>query len=111
MRKLLFLTVCAVMISSTIQIKAQGTKEDYQRADQLKKKFSDKTFFDKLNINWVDSSNILWYSVNTLKGKEYFLVDADKASRKPAFNQEKFAKNLGQLIAKEVDAFDLPVRR
>lgn len=110
MRKLLFLTVCAVMISSTIQIKAQGTKEDYQRADQLKKKFSDKTFFDKLNINWVDSSNILWYSVNTLKGKEYFLVDADKASRKPAFNQEKFAKNLGQLIAKEVDAFDLPVR-
>ena len=55
-------------------------------------------------------SNLLWYSVNTLRGTEYFLVDAEKGLKKSAFDQEKLAKSLAKELDKEVVAFDLSIR-
>lgn len=97
MRKILFSIALVVLIFSSNQTFAQGQLDDYNRADELREKYRDKSLFDKLNINWIDSSNQLWYSVNTDKGTEYFIVDAEKSARKSALNQEKLASNLSKL--------------
>ena len=110
MHKKIFLIAGAVILLSSLQTHAQGTRADYDRADEIRKEYSDKTYYDKVNVNWIDSSKQMWYSVNTPKGTEYFLVDADKESRNPAFNQEKLAASLSDILDHEIKPYKLPVR-
>jgi len=110
MYKKIFLIAGAVILLSSPQIKAQGTSADYNRANELRKKYSDKTYYEKVNVNWIDSSNQMWYSVNTPKGTEYYLVNASKGSRNPAFNQEKLAASLSDILDHEIKPYELPIR-
>ncbi|MCD6346921.1 MAG: prolyl oligopeptidase family serine peptidase [Bacteroidales bacterium] len=89
---------------------AQGTLDDYKRADEVRSKYSDKTFYDKIQSHWLDSSNQFWYTVNTPKGTEYFLVNANKAEKKAAFNQAKLAAGISKILGTDVDPFKLPIR-
>jgi len=88
----------------------QGQLEDYARAKEMRNKYRDKTLYDRVNTNWIDSTKMLWYSVNTPKGTEYFLVDAEKAKKEKAFDQEKFAEALAKETGREVKAYDLSLR-
>lgn len=110
MNKKIFLIAGAIFLYSSLQIQAQGTRADYDRADSIRKQYSDKTYYEKVNINWIDSSNQMWYSVNTPKGTEYFLVNAEKGSRKPAFDQEKLAASLSDILNNEIKPYKLPLR-
>lgn len=110
MHKKIFLIAGAIFLYSSLQIQAQGTRADYDRADSIRKQYSDKTYYEKVNINWIDSSNQMWYSVNTPKGTEYFLVNAEKGSRKPAFDQEKLAASLSDILNNEIKPYKLPLR-
>jgi len=89
---------------------AQGQLADYQRAETLRELYRGKTNYDQINTRWIDSTNLLWYTVNTPKGTEYFLVDAEQGTKNPAFDQEKFAKALSEELDREVEAFDLSIR-
>ncbi len=91
-------------------LQAQGTLTDYQRADELSDLYKSKTYYDQVNASWIDSTSLLWYTVNTPKGTEYFLVDAEKGKKLPAFDQEKFAKILAKELDGEVKTFELPIR-
>lgn len=110
MHKKYFLLAGAAMLLAIGQMSAQGTRADYQRADEIRKLYSDKAYGDQLQANWIDSSQQLWYSVNTPKGTEYFLVDALKATKTPAFQAEKLAANLSTVLGHEVKAYELPIR-
>ncbi len=110
MYKKIILVAGAVALLCTFQAFSQGATEDYKRADEIRELYSDKAYFDKVNVNWIDSSNQLWYTVNTPKGIEYFLVDAEKGMRKSAFNQEKLAASLSEALNKEIIAYNLPIR-
>ncbi|MBN8880402.1 MAG: DPP IV N-terminal domain-containing protein [Sphingobacteriales bacterium] len=49
-----------------------------------------------------------WYSVNTEKGTEFFLVDPSKKSKTPAFDQAKLAAALSKATSRNYDAYKLP---
>ena len=46
---------------------AQGSLEDYDRADELRKRFSGKVFRDNIKPRWIGDARF-WYEVKT--GKE-----------------------------------------
>ena len=89
---------------------AQGRISDYRRAEGLAEQYRNKTYYDQVNASWIDSTSLLWYSVNTHRGTEYFLADAEKPHKAPAFDQEKLAEALAGETGSEVKAFSLPVR-
>ncbi len=109
-KQLVLLLICGSLIFLPHLLSAQGQLSDYQRAESIRELYRNKTTYDKVNTKWIDSTNILWYTVNTPKGTEYFLVDAEKGTKNPAFDQEKFAKALGVELEKEVKAYDLSIR-
>jgi len=93
-------------VSSTTQ--AQGTKADYQRAEDLKEVLKDKVFYAPRNFHWLEEGSKFWYLNPTPRGKEFILVDAQKQTRKPAFDQVKLAKSLSSALNREVEPYNLP---
>ena len=108
--KLLHIIIVSSLICLPNPLSAQGQLSDYQRAESIRELYRNKTNYDRVNTNWIDSTNILWYTVNTPKGTEYFLVDAEKGTKKTAFDQERFAKALGVELDKEEKAYELSIR-
>lgn len=91
-----------------VTLQAQGTMEDYQRAQALKENIKDKVFNAPRSFHWLEGSNSFWYINPTPRGKEFILIDADKGKRKPAFDQQKLAKSLSEVSGEKVDPFNLP---
>ena len=91
---------------------AQGTKEDYARAEGLRALTNGKVFKARVDPHWFADDARFWYR-NDLAGgrREFVLVDAEKGDRKPAFDHEALAKALGKAAGKEVDAAKFPFDR
>jgi len=89
---------------------AQSTlKEDYLRADSIRE-FSKLVYHSVLQSGWVEDTHTFWYSVRTPEGIEYYLVNADKKSRKTAFDTKKFSLALTELTGQESKADELNLR-
>ncbi len=110
MKNTITLTICLLVLVSSFS-NGQGTVQDYKRADEIQSTYQNKTYYDQLDANWIDSSSNFWYSVNTKKGTEYMLVDATKGTKKAAFDAEKLSASLSKISSREIDPFKLPVRR
>ena len=74
---------------------AQGTLEDYNRAYSLTGKFSNSNVYHwAQNIEWKDSSNILYYSVQTPEGQRFVTVNADNLSTQTYDSEQKMKEAL-----------------
>ncbi len=93
----------------TVRSYSQGTADDYKRADSLNKLVSGKVFNDIVNQAWIGKSGNLYYETNTRNGLQYMIVNAEKLTRKPAFDQVRFAKSLEAVTGKKVVPGKLPV--
>lgn len=88
----------------------QITKEDYQRAEQfLWSNVGDLVHRANVNPHWADEAPLFWYSVDTRKGVEFFVVDAGEGAKEPFFDQEKMAANLSDVFGEDVDPYNLPL--
>ena len=98
-----FLIIAALM-AVAIQLSAQGTVEDYKRAFSLGEKFSsDKVYYSNVRPSWIEETHNFWYVRHTPEGDEYVLVNADKKTRKPLFDQKKFAETVKEVTGKELN--------
>jgi len=70
---------------------AQGTLEDYRRAQGLQQKARGLVVNQPGAPNWIGESNRFWYTKTVKGGSEFVLVDAATAARKPAFDHDKLA--------------------
>jgi dipeptidyl-peptidase 4 len=88
---------------------AQGTKEDYDRANSFRERFNNKILNERLNPNWIGQGNQFWY-LKQLGPKQYefILVDAVKKTKKPAFDHELLAKALTVKFQRPFNAKQLP---
>jgi hypothetical protein len=102
-----FLTIFAVLLFQYVG-SAQITKADYQRADSTDQ-YPDMVFNDRLLPQWV-SEQAFWYKINTRKGDEYFLVDAEKVQKKVLFDQEKLVKELTKTGIKDLKPYSIPLK-
>jgi len=108
MNKIVFLFI--LVWFSSINLLAQGTSDDYNRAFTLENRLKDKVFHSNVTPQWIGSTNRFWYVNNTPQGKMYVLVDAQNKTRKPLFDQNKLALELGLSSDKPVEATKLPIQ-
>ena len=101
MKRLLIIAALAV---SALQMYAQGTVEDYKRAFSLAEKFSaNKVYYSNVRPTWIEDTHNFWYVRHTPQGDEYVLVNADKKTKKPLFDQKKFADAVNAAMGKNLD--------
>lgn len=92
------------------QVYAQGSLEDYRRADRLESKIKSLVINSPVRPQWIHKTSTFWY-LNLVKGQKHFLLyDCQKQRRKPAFNQQKLAAGLNALLKKHYSPYDLPFR-
>jgi len=74
--------IAAALLSPSF-LKAQGTLQDYQRAEDFNGKMNNAVYNAPENIQWVTGKNQFSYSIYTPQGLQYVMVDADQKSRIP----------------------------
>ena len=73
-------------------LQAQGTRADYRRSAELRKRFSGKVFRDRIRLKWFADDRGGWYRVDLGDGKrEFVLVDVGRRKRRAAFDHEDLA--------------------
>ena len=58
--------------------------------------------------HWLKNGNRFWYQYKTSEGSNYYVVDADKRTKKHLFDNEKMAKWLTEITKDPYDAQHLP---
>jgi dipeptidyl aminopeptidase/acylaminoacyl peptidase len=87
------IVLSAVLLSCLMH--AQGTSEDYQRANALREKLQGVVLNLPGPANWVGETNRFWYRKTVQGGAEFVLVDGDKGTKQPAFDHAKVAAGIG----------------
>lgn len=62
-----------------------------------------------LSPQWLKDEDKFWYTYQTTKGKYWYLVDAEKKSKKALFDQEDIAAQLAEIFKKPFNSKDLPL--
>jgi len=95
----LFVLLC---FSSTAL--AQGTRADYERANNLRRLTDNKVFKSQVKPHWFTNNTRFWYR-NDLAGgrREFVLVDAEKGIREPAFDHQRLAAALAKATSKKIE--------
>lgn len=105
--KLMFL-LCAVAPASLL---AQGSQEDYERANGYRELTKNKVHRDRVRPNWIDAEHF-WYRVDTAPdAHEFMLVNADEGTRRPAFDHRQLAEGLSAASGQDISATKLPFER
>lgn len=99
------------LLSIVLSAFAQGTVEDYKRADAADRLFRNKVFNAPASFTWLKDGSKFWYINTTRTGKEFIGVDVAKQAQQPLFDHAKLAKNLAQKSGKKVDPKALPFER
>jgi dipeptidyl aminopeptidase/acylaminoacyl peptidase len=101
---------CAtLLLTLATGLRAQGTRDDYDRARQLPGLMRGKVFRDRVEPHWFAANTRFWYR-NDLAGgaREFVLVDAVGGGRQPAFDHQRLAAALFKSLGKEVRSERLP---
>ena len=96
MTKQLIITAIALTLS-TITCSAQGTLDDYNRAYELRSKYSRRNmFYSNMNPRWQQGkdAHTFWYVRNTPKGDAIVTVNADKKKVTIISDSAEVAKRL-----------------
>ena len=90
----------------------QGTRADYDRANNLRKLTENKVTKARVTPHWCAGNTRFWYR-NDLAGaqQEFIVVDATRGTRAPAFDHARLAAALAKAIGKDVDGKRLPIER
>ncbi|TKJ35891.1 peptidase S9 [bacterium (candidate division B38) B3_B38] len=99
-------TLCIILPSIAY---AQGTKEDYERAEKfLPANIKKYAFKLRVEPHWIEDSDSFWYKNDTRDGKEFLFVDPVHNIRRPAFDHSKLAAALTLATGTEYPAKKLP---
>lgn len=105
-RTLLSLTFLLTCILSAISQKADFKAAEKFRADNLTPKYGDLS----VNSNWIEESDIFWYSFKTSSGKNYYYVNAALKFKQPMFDSRYMASELRKLTHHPYNELDLPIK-
>ncbi|MCK4758487.1 MAG: DPP IV N-terminal domain-containing protein, partial [Candidatus Aminicenantes bacterium] len=107
------LLVIVILIGLCSSAMAQGTLEDYVRAEKFLPKNVEKLVYNlRVNPNWIDEDGSrLWYRIRTRQGEKFILVNPEKKAQKPAFDHTQLAISLSKAMGKTVKPLELPFER
>ena len=87
---------------------AQITKADYDRASALREKYQGLAVNAPEAANWIEGTNHFWYRKTVNGGHDFTYVDAETATKRPAFDHEKLAAALSKESGEHYAAIKLP---
>ena len=76
------------------------------RGDNLTTKYGDLA----VNANWIEESDIFWYSFKTSAGKNFYYVNAATRSKQAMFESKYMAAELHKLTHHPYNDLDLPIK-
>jgi hypothetical protein len=90
--------------------RAQGTRTDYARAEQLIGwNARELVINDAVDPRWL-AGDRFWYRKRSTKGYEFVMVDAATGTKRPVFDHVKLASALSEAADTAYDPFRLPFR-
>jgi len=105
------LTLAAIFFTISMSDSlSQMSVDVYKRADDLAKVTADKVYYGSVRPVWIGKTNSFLYENLTPAGTEFIIVDAEKLTKKKAFNQERFAGSLSKETGKKFEPGKLPIR-
>ncbi len=93
-RRTALCVLLALAIALPVFVSAQGTRADYERGAKLREQGRGLTLNQPEPPSWIEKTHKFFYRKSVEGGGEYVLVDADAATKAPAFDQEKLAAAL-----------------
>ncbi len=102
---LLFVILLPFSFFLTAQ-KADFKAAEKFRGDNLTTKYGDLT----VNANWIEESDIFWYSFKTSAGKNFYYVNAATRSKQAMFESKYMAAELHKLTHHPYNDLDLPIK-
>ncbi|MFZ2052640.1 MAG: DPP IV N-terminal domain-containing protein [Candidatus Aminicenantales bacterium] len=103
-----FFILLMIWIFYPVQLSAQGTQVDYERASSLR----EKTQFLALNAvdraGWIEKTSRFWYRRTVKGGYEFDVMDAQSLAKKPAFDHQRLAASLSAASGEEYSPLNLP---
>jgi len=105
LRTLVLLTVASWSTGTA----GQGTRADYQRAEQfLAPAVNDLVLNERPSPHWIADSDRFWYVRQLAAGKHFVIVDPAARTRVPAFDHDRLAAGLATVTGMEVTGSELP---
>jgi dipeptidyl-peptidase-4 len=103
------LAAVVVACSTAPAVLGQGTREDYERAQQfLPGNLRHHIYVADVTPHWIAKNNRFWYRKAGPKGTEFLLVDPTQAATKPAFDQARLAAALSREAKHDYKPTELP---
>lgn len=103
--------VFCLLFALSSPLSAQGTKQDYLNAATLRQRTSGKVLNEIIEPHWVPDADRFWYRVRTPEGAwQFIIVEAEKGSRKVAFDHDRLAKVLSDEFKRDMSSRDLPIK-
>ncbi|TMM30531.1 S9 family peptidase [Polaribacter aestuariivivens] len=99
-----------VLVFATIANFAQETpKPNYRAAAKYSPtNLAKMVHSTSVRPHWLKKGNRFWYAYKTSEGSNHYIVDADRKSKKPLFDNVKMAKWLTEITKDPYDAKHLP---
>ena len=73
-------------------------KADFKAAEKYRPENLTPAYGDlSVNANWIEESDIFWYSFKTPAGKNYYYVNAALKSKQPMFDSKYMAAELRRI--------------
>src|SRR5690348_7532169 len=105
------LIAACVLALSAAPLHAQGTLQDYQRAQQfLPGNLRHTVYLADVNPHWIEKTSRFWYRRSAPNGSEFILVDPEHNASAPAFDHSRLAEALSHATKQEYSPSDLPFR-
>jgi dipeptidyl-peptidase-4 len=99
--------VCTLLVS--LAARAQGTLEDYQRAEQfLPGNVRHRVYVADVAPHWIEKTNRFWYRKAGMQQTEFILVDAEQNTSGPAFDHSRLAAALSHAAKQAYSPSTLP---
>lgn len=103
-----FITPLLILLSTTFAW-SQNMHELYNRADNYNEFFTSKYHYGASNVQAVENAHLFTYHTRTPKGTEFYLIDAENATLKSMFDQERLAAELSKISHRKVEPYKLPI--
>jgi len=102
--------VMVLVASLLLQIGAlaDGTRDDYARANALRERYQDAAPGMADSAAWVGKTHRFWYRRSVKGGHEFILVDAETQQKQPAFDHTKLAASLSQATGNKYTSTTFP---
>src|SRR5580693_4548496 len=101
--------IAALLFLAPLAALAQGTLEDYQRAQRfLPGNVRHLVSVADVSPHWIEKTNRFWYRKVGLQDIQFVLVDAEHNTSAPAFDHQRLAAALSHASKHDYSASALP---